>query len=297
VPSEYKLSGALGTLPIVGPLIAIPACFVLALVYSYIDVYNPLVYLTGLAWVGYMIALVAILSFVRHVSKCRNRAAMLGLGLLVGGISLYFNWVCFCHAFLGMIEGFETPGLMVFLTDPAAVKSLAGEIKENGWYEIFGTQPRGMFLLVIWIVEGAGIVGAGLMGGHLASHEVVFCEGCGVWAEEVDLGVRLVPPAEQSTLDQAIAGDVSVLLGLAPSDPLSSPHLGLNFNVCPRCQQTITLDFDRVELSLTNKGELKTDTSDLSPVFVLTPTQLASFKKLAESMPDVPAEPEDEPLT
>ena len=173
------------------------------------------------------------------------------------------------------------------------------EVSPEGTLDIFGPGALGANagLSGEWIIEGGGIVLAGLVGGNRATHEVVFCEGCGVWAEELDLGVRLVPPEGQSTLDQAIAGDVSVLLGLAPSDPLSSPHLGLNFNVCPRCQQTITLDFDRVELSLTNKGELKTDTSDLSPVFVLTPTQLASFKKLAESMPDVHAEPEDEPLT
>ena len=296
--TEYKLSGALGNLPIAGPLIAIPVCFILSLVYSYIDVHNPLVYLTGLAWAGHMVALVALLSIVRGVGKCRNRAAMLGMGLFVGVMSLYFNWVCFSHAFLGMAEGVESPGLMAFLMDPAAVKDLAGAINENGWFSLAGDQPiKGTFLLVIWIIEGGGIVLAGLFGGHLATHEVVFCEGCGVWADDLDLGVRLVPPVEQQTLDQAIAGDVSVLLGLAPSDPLSSPVLGLNFNVCPQCQQTITLDFDQVELSLDKKGELKVDTSDLSPVFVLTPTQLASFKKLAESMPELPDEPEDEPST
>lgn len=51
---EYKLSGKAGNLWLVGVLLGPTLAILLSIIYSYIDVYNPFIYLTIIVYIGYL---------------------------------------------------------------------------------------------------------------------------------------------------------------------------------------------------------------------------------------------------
>ena len=92
---------------------------------------------------------------------------------------------------------------------------------------------------------------------------------------------RLSIGEDVSIAERAAEGDVDGLFQLSESLGDESPHLRLNLTVCSGCETTSTLDIDLVTLEEDGKGNLKENSEDFSPVFVLTPAQLGAFKRSA----------------
>jgi hypothetical protein len=280
---EYKLSGQMGAGPIIGPIIAIPLSILGAFIYAYIDVYNPLIYFTGIVWVIYLGSFVLVLEKVARVSKCRNQTTMVIIGLLVGLLSIHISWACFTHAFYVKFapQSSERPELLALLLDPRSSYNFATTLAEKGWYTIFGYRPFGITLWIIWGIEAGGILLAGLVGGMSALHEKVFCDPCGEWAKNLDYDKRLsLSTLDQNSLQNAIAGEIDPLFDLKLAADGENPHLRLNLNSCPICQFTSTLDFDLITYVQNDEGEVEEKSEDLSPVFVLTEEQFSKFKTI-----------------
>lgn len=273
----YELSGKQGGIFTLGFAIALPIGFLLSLLYSYISVYNPVIYLALIVWVGYAGGIAALVAMAANFAKCRDATAAKIMGAVLGVVLLYTSWATFVHAFLGMNDGLTSPGLFALLFKPAAVFGVAGEIRAIGWYEVFGMRPTGVFLTLIWAVEALGIVGGGILGGAMALHEKVFCESCQLWAKDMENKLALSFPADDSILQRSLKGEIELLLELPIAQEHESPQLHMNLKSCQGCRRTATLDFDMVTYTQDDKGDWDDDSEDLSPVFVLTNEQVSKF--------------------
>jgi len=278
VAEEYQLSGESGKIWFVGVLMAIPISVVLALVYAYVDVYNPLIYFTFVVWMFYLGAIMTTLKVVAKVSKCRNKKAIMIFGSLIGLLSIHISWACFNYVLLNKVfdNSIEIILIDLILSPSRSLKS-ASIIAESGWFTVFGYTPTGFVLWMIWIVEGLGILLAGVMGGLSVLHEEVFCEKCGSWADDIDYNVRL--SYNEDTIEGLIKGDIDSFYNHSLAPDGESPHLRLNIHYCRKCTGTITLDFDLITLKRNDKGEIEEESEDISPVFIITEEQYERFQK------------------
>ena len=81
---EYKLSGKSGNIFFIGLLLGPIFIALLAIIYAYIDVYNPLVYFTFIVFLGLLFGIVLIQKIVIKLSKCRSETSALIYGTIVG---------------------------------------------------------------------------------------------------------------------------------------------------------------------------------------------------------------------
>jgi len=273
---EYKLSGKVGLGEIVVPLIGLPACFALAFVYAYIDVYNPLVYFTAIAWIGYLVGIMFVIVIATRVSSCRNPPVAVLAGALVGLGALQATWGCFLHVLMERSD-MMSPGLMALVLDPAMTLELAKELAEVGWFQIGSGTPTGAMLWALWSIEGAGIVLAGLYGGYMALHEEAYCEDCREWAVDIEYDRRLLMGDDPSVVESAASGDVDRLLELEEAEHGVGPHIRVNLKRCPSCMNVCTLDLDLITHETNDDGEVEESAEDMSPMFLLTPEQFTRF--------------------
>ena len=60
------------------------------------------------------------------------------------------------------------------MLDPVSVFDMANALSIDGYYSMFGSDIKGFFLWLIWIIEAIGIIGAGAVGGLIVLHEEIF---------------------------------------------------------------------------------------------------------------------------
>ena len=97
---EYKLSGKAGNLWLTGILIGPLFAILLSILYSYIIVYNPFIYLTILVYAIYLFCIFLVQKLVIRIAKCRSRASYFKYGALVGVFAVYINWCTFLFVLL-----------------------------------------------------------------------------------------------------------------------------------------------------------------------------------------------------
>ena len=271
---EYKLSGESGTIWIVGIAMGSILAVLLSIVYAYIDVYNPFIYLTLLVYIGYPFGIVLIQKLVIRVSKCRNLTSAYIYGALVGLFALYANWCTFLFVLLQRYE--ETVPLTDLMLNPGLVYEMASLISVDGWYELFGSSISGWFLWLIWIIEAIGVILAGVIGGPSVMHEEVFCEDCNRWVEDIEFDLRL-SATDESQITASLNDDISLLTNLPVSDRMETPHLRVNLHHCSECNNLSTADIDLMTLKQNDKGEIEEDHEDFSPVIILSKHQYQKF--------------------
>lgn len=280
--TEYKLSNKSGTIWILGPLIGFPASFLLSIIYAYIDVYNPLVYLAILVYLGYLFGIFMLHFIIVKVSKCRNKTASIIFGAILGVFTIYTNWVCFIYAFSQKMGG------ELFFSEvlnPETLWLFMNIIAVDGWYSLFGTTISGGVLWAIWGIEALGILGVGLAAGSYSMHESVFCENCNHWTDDINFDLRLSMQDDPEKVQTAIKENIELLLEIPVISEGENPHIRLNINHCQHCHATSTLDIDLIKYKQNDEGEIEEDEEDFSPVFVLTEDLYQKFlQRKAEAL-------------
>jgi len=263
----YQLSGKPGSIWVIGLFLGPLLAILISIIYAYIDVYNPLVYLTFLVYIGYLVGIIMIQKLVVRISKCRSMKSSYLYGAVVGLFSIYASWVTFLYVLLQRSDaGFS---FIELLSSPGMLYDLASTLSITGWYEIFGAQVSGGLLWVIWIIEAIGILLAGIIGGSSAMHEQVFCENCNKWAEDIKFDLRL-SLSDRVAADTAIKEDINTLVNLPKTDGLETPHLKVNIHHCNQCDNLSTVDVDLIRLEKNDKGEVQEKDEDYSPVILIT---------------------------
>lgn len=272
--NEYKLSGKSGNIFIVGLLMGPILITILCIIYAYIDVYNPIIYLTLLVFLGLLFGIVIIQKIVIKISKCRNKNSSIIYGSIVGLFGVYSSWCSFLYVM------FRQENLQIELLDlmlnPTMIYELANTISIDGYYSLFGITVKGGFLWGIWGVEAIGIIVAGAAGGLTVMHEEIFCEDCNKWAEDINFDLRLYAKGFAITENQ-IKSDVMVLLDYPKTESNFEEHLKVNIHRCSKCENTITIDVDLMLYEVNENGKIDEKKEDFSKVYILSDIQFNQF--------------------
>ena len=276
---EYKLSGKAGNLWLTGILIGTLLAILLSILYSYIVVYNPFIYLTILVYAIYLFCIVLVQKLVVRMAKCRSRASSFKYGALVGVFAVYINWCTFLFVLLQRYE--DAIPLAEILLNPSGVFHLASSLSVDGWYSLLGFNVSGWFLWLIWIIEILGILAAGILGGSVVLHEKVFCENCNRWVEDIDLDLRL-SIEDEDKIHSSIKNDIGLITEIPVVQKDKAAHIKVNIHHCSSCNNLSTVDLDLITLEENDKGEIQENEEDFSPVFLITNEQYKKFidKKL-----------------
>tara|TARA_B110000879_G_scaffold168408_1_gene217978 strand:- start:1533 stop:2372 length:840 start_codon:yes stop_codon:yes gene_type:complete len=276
---EYKLSGKAGNLWLTGILIGPLLAILLSILYSYIVVYNPFIYLTILVYAIYLFCIVLVQKLVVRMAKCRSRASSFKYGALVGVFAVYINWCTFLFVLLQRYE--DAIPLTEILLNPSGVFHLASSLSVDGWYSLIGFNVSGWFLWLIWIIEILGILAAGILGGSVVLHEKVFCENCNRWVEDIDLDLRL-SIEDEDKIHSSIKNDIGLITEIPVVQKDKAAHIKVNIHHCSSCNNLSTVDLDLITLEENDKGEIQENEEDFSPVFLITNEQYKKFidKKL-----------------
>jgi hypothetical protein len=272
--NEYKLSGKLGNVFIVGLLLGPILVTLLCIIYAYIDVYNPMVYLTFLVFLGLLFGIILIQKIIIKLSKCRNKNSSIIYGLIVGLFGVYSSWCTFLYVMFRE-ENFPIE-LLDLMFNPSMIYELANTLSVDGYYTLFGIEVKGFFLWLIWIIEAIGIIGAGALGGLTVMHEEIFCEDCNRWAEDIDFNLRL-SIEDKIAAKKIIETEISKILDYPIYDGFNSDHIRINLHQCSKCQNTSTVDIDLISYETNDKGEIKENKEDFSEVYILNTNQFKQF--------------------
>lgn len=272
--TEFKLSGKSGNIFIVGILLGPILVTLLSIIYAYIDVYNPIVYLTLLVFIGLLFGIIIIQKFVIRLSKCRSKGSSIIYGILTGLFGVYASWCTFLYV---MFRKEDIPvELFDLMLSPSLVFELAQSLSVDGYYTLFGATVKGGFLWFIWILEAIGIIGAGALGGSAVMHEEIFCEDCNRWSEDLNFDMRLAIDNKDVT-KEIIETNIEKILIFNKHDNSNSEHIKVNLHQCSKCQNTSTIDIDLMTYETNDKGEVKEKNEDFSSVYVLSTNQFKLF--------------------
>jgi hypothetical protein len=257
----YRSSGAspIGGV-VLSLVIGVGAAAILAFAYSFIDWYNPIIYLTCLATCGLSFVTGVAVVFGLTLGKVRNRMVGALIGLVAGFASLYFAWVFF----LWILSGYEA-----LLFNPNLILALIQLIGENGLWEIKGSTPTGWGLYTFWLIEaGIMLIGPTLLGWQ---HNTPFCEACDLWAEEVAFPGGMQISHELETLKRDLEDEqYESLRALITGSHDAENYLQMKFWMCPSCEDSTWLTLEQITTTTNAKGESNTSTDTIVENLVIS---------------------------
>ncbi len=275
----YRSSGAV---PVGGILFAfgltLGAVVVLGFLYALLDFFNPIVYLTFLATIGYGVVVGKILKATLVSGKVRNRGVSIVLSVMLGLLAVYATWV----SFIWILAQQEGENWLVFSTTDLI--EIMGLISEQGLWELRGgLKPTGLALQAFWLVEALIIVG-GIVAPFLEA-EVPYCEECSQWthADVTNANFALPEDAEQLVRDlEDERYDALYRLGVTPSDPADC--LKAVVFSCPGCDAR-WLTVNRIVITQNAKGEIQTQETALLRNLVLQKSEADALLALTGPAP------------
>jgi|GEM_PF-2881439 len=152
--THYEPSGKVDTNKAIAlTLGALVIITILSFVYTAINAYNPIVYLSFLAVFGYGFALYYMLTYIMEEAKFRSKALGLGLLVLLGLWANYTQWVGFVDYISNGAE-LSIGSYFSSLADPGALFEMIPLINTMGTWGLgdSGTVSGGM-LWGIWGIE------------------------------------------------------------------------------------------------------------------------------------------------
>ncbi len=184
----------------------------LAFIYTYAILYIPIVYLNFLCLAGIAFGLGFVASFVIGFGKVRNNILAIVFGLVIGLAGLYASWIIWiCHHF-------EVP-YMDIIANPEAFMSAVGFANEQGTWTIgrSGGSVSGMFLTVVWVIEGLAMIGFPVFFAYGKACEP-YIENDDDWAEQTAMGPFEYIPNAGILQKQLEAKNYEELLAIAPAE-------------------------------------------------------------------------------
>ena len=263
----YQHSGKVGFAPVLLPLAGIPLLLILALVYAYINVYNPIGgYITFLIILGYAFACGFVVAALLKFGKCRSKTfCFIGAGI-AAFLSLYFAWAFFLYALAHRV-GFMEVGMLDLLLNPFAVWAVINEINATGWFTIKGATPSGIFLWFLWGIEAVAIFLVVAAVGNGAIEDEMFCEKCNAWCDVSETRHLKIP--EQLASSKASDINALTLRSLeAAENSTTRPAIQAELIKCPHCPGSAGWKYKLVSTEIDKDGNEK-DKLDNIPGIVM----------------------------
>lgn len=268
---------------------------VLAFIYSYLIAYIPFVYVNALCTAGYVCGLGFSVGWLLKSGKMRNPAVGVCLTVIVSLVCYYVCWAVWLSAMLG--RGDYDVSAFTLASNPLAMFRLILSVNEHGAWSIghSKTPVTGIFLWVVWAVEGAAVLigPPAIVWGVLNSEP--FCEFCGEWCEE-DQGLVSLGQAEPEGLKQVFESkQFERLKSVGAKDSGAADWYRLGLHRCKRCDRTNTLTVKSEKIAFDRKGNSKVESKDLLSKLVLSQPEVEELRRVSRELTLPPPAPAREP--
>jgi hypothetical protein len=264
----YQHSGKIGLSPLLLLVAGIPLLLILACIYGYINVYNPIGgYVTFLIILGYAFACGFVVNILLKYGKCRNKTLCFVSGAVGGLLSLYFAWVFFLYVLTHRFTDMNV-GILQIIFSPLMMWDMIASINESGWFTIKGATPSGIVLWIFWLIEAVTILFVAMLIGSFAIDDEMFCEKCGKWCDLSETKHLKIPPEIASTK----AGDINPLTlnNLENAESITArPVIKAELLKCANCINYSGWKYKVVSSEIDKDGNEK-DTTNNIPGIVLT---------------------------
>jgi hypothetical protein len=254
---------------------------VLGLVYSYIIVYDPIIYLNALCTVLFGLATGWAVATGARIGKIRNPYLAGAYGLLFGCAGLYFAWVADYWART------ESPFELAAF-EPSELKDYITFFYDNGMWSISnhggkGTTVSGIALAIIWFIEACTVIGAATYMAFKSIADSPFCEACNQWVKR-NPGAALVKYS--AVVRQGLAaGNLAVLDNALGASKTEKVYTQLDLYSCAKCDNSIFLSASDVAITVDAKGNRKKNKTPLVKHLVVgaddVPRILAAGKRVS----------------
>ena len=273
-----------GKAPVIGLLLIGIAGFVaipiLGVIYGYLLRYIPFIYINCLIVLGYAYAISFVISRVAKYGKVRNMILIGLAGLFFGLLADYIGWVSWIAAMIG------DPSYLIGFFFPFEVFGIITEVAKEGAWSLSGTTPTGAALYFIWFVEACTVIGGSTYLSISALSDIPFCEDSDTWADKKTVLGAFTPVANPQQFRARVAqGRFAPFNELKPAQAGSRNYTLLETYECEQCKSFFVLNVKNVDVKIDRKGKAETKTKPIISNLIVTPTTLASLRKLAEVQP------------
>lgn len=278
----YRHSGAVTLGGLIGATVAgVATAGVLGVVYAFLIVWIPLVFLNFLLTIGFGGILGFVVGGMARLGKVRNGLIAAMLGLICGLIGLYVAWAADPAA--------RIPG-EGFLFEPQELFAYISFFYHNGlWGFTDGAMVSGVVLAVVWILEALIIVGGSTLVAAMMIAGRPFCEQCYQWTTiEKDVRRLSAANAQQDQLERVLRGDLNALSAMVPATKGEPVYFRLDVARCPTCSQSNFLSIQAVSEGVDKEGKPTTNETAVFEHLVITQQQLALVRQAGREAAPAP---------
>lgn len=291
---RYQASGKFtaGTIPLMLVLGGAVAA-VLAAVYQVFVDWVPFIYINFFATLafGFLVGL-ALGACVRW-SHCRSAGLALALGVVVGLVGVgASHWVAYELFVREMAASDKVPTEM--RQDPELVRAMVRVVApyekyvsarvESGWslgsHGSGGLPLSGWFVYLMWVIEGAMVVGLAAMVATGAAAEP-YCEACRLWMPAKPIGSRPVAADDLARLTHAT--NLFEFAKFAMAGGPSDSRLEYKLCCCERCLQNHYLTVKHHRDETDSKGKVSTKSTDLLENVCITQSEIDAIRSSLEA--------------
>jgi hypothetical protein len=210
-----------------------------------------------------------------NIGKVRSPLFAGLMGLVVGLIGVYFNWVFWIHALAAKADQ------SVWAFNPLELIGILYVLAQEGVWSLKSYTPTGAALYTVWAIETVVLLGAPTWLAFNDVRESPFCEKCETWADEVYEDLILPQCHDHTQLRRELeAGHLDALekLESAGGDVFTAVAL----HACPTCKLVGYLTVENMMVTTNKKGEQKTQKKPIVPLLLLNATTLPAAMQLPE---------------
>lgn len=260
---------------LLGLVLGLVASPVLALIYSYVTLYLPFIYINFLISLGFGIGVGLPVGFGLKTGKVRNTPVALLLGGTVSLWAFYFVWAIWVFALLQR-AGSGDVGLLDVIFNPLGLGSVILKINETGAWTLFSFPVSGIMLWAVWAIEALIILILPLIMAWVFVSDP-YCETCNRWTEE-EKAVRefkcVVPPEELKEIVRR--KDYGILLG-HPRRAGDLIFYRADVHKCKSCNVLHVLKIEEVTLKIDENGKSSESKSAVVENLLINASEMAAL--------------------
>lgn len=281
--AKYRHSGRFGLHGV--PLILLGATAVgwpAGFAYAYLIKWIPFIYLNFLLTAGYGCVFGLLAGLILKFAKVRNNGLAALSGLITGAIALYLAWNGHVHALFKGVSALNPP--------EAVWAGIAFLYDKGSWGLHSGDTVTGIVLAIVWVVEGAAIIGLSTIVPFGMISETPFCETARCWLDDEKKMSTLDAFTDPAQLAAFAAGDLAPLSQAKPRTPESPLFARLTLKHSPRCEEFCTVSLENVTIVRDRQGNSSEKKQLLLDRLILPKSMLELISKF-ESFGEAQLEP------
>lgn len=214
------------------PVAGIAAAMLLGYPYAWFSCWNPFIYFTALATIGYGLAIGAAIGLAAKATDSRNLGITAGLGFLSGLVALWWGWAVWLQAagYAGSLS--LSPGAILAGVSKAAAA--------ESWV-IRGITFSGTAIKLCWGLEALILLGLPCLTALGTVGSAPFCERCRKWLPDPFIYEKLAPISDPDSFRGRLEkGDFSAMSSLFTLKSAPSSYTRLEVSSCPQCERLHT---------------------------------------------------------